>query len=436
MNYIKNSKIGFFSFLVILCLLLQGIQLEFIVRQGANVPSPLLFFNSKYISLFFIFSLPLVFVKLFKIIKSSNFIFFFIIWVVFGTLVSYLISAILGYSPKFSNESRTITQLGGLFIGFIFGYYIFRLLTLKPKLVVRTIHASIFLILIGIIFEFFFIKLKSGYDFRIFGLSGEPKHLGIHLVPYIIAVISVIKIKNFLELFLLCISCIILSYTLSVTAYIALLSMIAIYLKINGFLGYRSFALITLSFVVVLSIFLNSNLNFWILERAIGYISTTSYTPGVHEKFNFPIIGEIVVEGNEFPVLQLFKDNPLLMLTGVGIGQESIYSFGYIDKFGGSGFLKPGYKGYITPNFGLIASIANFGIILVISLVIWSINLAQKINKFLNSSEKFIFIFFLINLLTEILIFRSSIPLGTSIVILLMFKNSFNKKIMQRKILP
>ena len=94
---------------------------------------------------------------------------------------------------------------------------------------------------------------------------------------------------------------------------------------------------------------------------------------------------------------------------------------------GGSGFLRPGRGGYITPNSSLLQNTANFGLLFVLALFFWAINLASKYHKDLDENQKFIFYFFFSHLIIHLIIFKTYVPISTSLFILLSFFNLFKK---------
>ena len=79
------------------------------------------------------------------------------------------------------------------------------------------------------------------------------------------------------------------------------------------------------------------------------------------------------------------------------------------------------YGGYISPNFALLANTANFGLVMVMLLAIWAIALAHKLNNYLEGDKKFIFYFFLSHFLLTLLMFKTTIPISTSIIVLSSF---------------
>ena len=181
----KEFKIGLFYKLSILILILWGIDLEYIQRQGVL---PKGFNNlSKILSYGLILAIPYTITKIVRELKSSKITYLFTIWVFFSTIISYIISKTLGYEPRFSNEVRTITQLGGFSIGLILGYYLSNILEQNPKFLTLIIHFSIVLVFVGIFYQLLTQQIfglpGAKYESRLSGLSGDPKFFALYLSP-------------------------------------------------------------------------------------------------------------------------------------------------------------------------------------------------------------------------------------------------------------
>ena len=417
----KKIKIDIFSFFALIFIAFHTIHFGYIDRLYNLEIGIINYINNKLIIYLFIFALPFVILKLFKIIYLNKFIFFFISWIFFSTLLSFIFSKTFSYSSEFSNTQRTVEQLGGFILGLVCGYYISRLNVDKSKIIVKAIKISIFLLFIGVLYQIFFLDDGMLYG-RLHGASGEPKGLGIHLVPFIIAMLARFKLKiNDFKKILTILACTaLLILTKSSTALLSFGFMILVLIKIDGLLKIKFYKILIFLFILFIIIFSNSDLKMGLIDRIFIYLNA-EYIKGVQSSFTFPIIGEIVVEANELPVILFFKDNPFLIITGVGLGQESIFSNKYIDQFGGIGFFMQDYGGYISPNFALLANTANFGLVMVMLLAIWAIALAHKLNNYLEGDKKFIFYFFLSHFLLTLLIFKTSIPISTSIIVLSSF---------------
>lgn len=432
----KKNKIGFFSFVAIIYIVFHTIDFDFVNHLKGNLGFYKFSNISKLISYLFIFALPFVFFKLSKIIYSKKLIFFFVLWIFFSTSLSFVISNALGYLPQFSNTVRTIEQIGGFIIGLVCGFYIFELNFDKSKIIVQAIKTSIFFTFIGIVFQIFILDkdqilisiLYPNFDNlnRLYGLSGEPKNLGVNLVPFIIASMATIRRVNYQQILIIIFCILVMTYTASATAFISFFFMLLVFFLINNFLKFKNLILLiflTLIFIIIIN---TPNLKYMLLDRIVMH-SNAEYTEGIQSVFNFPLIGQLTVEGNELPVLLFFQDNPFFIISGVGLGQESIFSYNYIYQLGGSGFLPEDYGGYITPGSALLQNIANFGLVMVLFLAIWAIQLNCKLNDYLEGDKKFIFYFFLSHFLLQLLILKTFIPISTSIVVLLSFICNRNK---------
>jgi hypothetical protein len=435
-DYQKKNKISFFSFVAIIYIAFHTIDFQFVNHLNFNLEFYKFSSISKLISYLFIFALPFVFFKLSKIIYSKKLIFFFVLWIFFSTSLSFVISNALGYLPQFSNIVRTIEQIGGFIIGLVCGYYIFELNFDKSKIIVHAIKTSIFFAFIGIAYQIFILdkdqilisRLYPNMDNlnRLYGLSGEPKSLGLNLVPFIIASMATIRRVNYQQILIIIFCVLAMIYTKSATAFISFFFMILIFFLTNNFLKFKNLILLiflTLTFIIIIN---TPSLKYMLLDRIVMH-SNAEYTEGIQSVFNFPLVGQLTVEGNELPVLLFFQDNPFFIISGVGLGQESIFSYNYIYQLGGSGFLPGDYGGYITPGSAILQNIANFGLVMVLLLAIWAIQLNRKLNDYLEGDKKFIFFFFLSHFLLQLLILKTFIPISTSIVVLLSFIWNRNK---------
>jgi len=403
---------------------LLGINFEYLSRLG-RIPDYLNVDLSKNLLIFLVVGLPFVYKKMFKILKTSQFILFFIYWALSGLLISYTASRALGYSVPFSNDIRTIEQLGGYVMGIVFGFYIYRLVDAKPEMIVRTIHVSVVLVFLGIAYQVMCNGVGSILIDRLYGISGEPKGLALYLVPYFFALYaSPLKSKN-KQWAVLLVSLAATLLTLSATALIALIFVFLLFAMFGGVLKLKSVVVLAflLALIGVISAF--PVLSSMLLDR-IGYYAGGKYIEGVQALIDLPLIGSVVVEANDFPVAMFFKDNPLLMITGIGLGQESILTHGYIGQFGGVGFLNRDYQGYITPNMALLANTANYGLLMVFALAAWGVRVAPRITIFLGAREKFIFYFFFSHFMISLLVMRTAVPITTSIFVVLSFLRSTN----------
>ena len=306
----NKVKVRLFYITTLAVIALIGIDLEYIQRQ-LIIPKGL---NniSKVLSLIFILALPFVLNKIFTMLNSSRMIIFFVTWVIIITAISFVITKILGYQPRFSNEVRTLVQVGGFVIGIILGYYIYKLMEEDPLRLTKVIHFSMFLVFIGIFFQFFgkfFFETSARYQGRLFGLSGEPKFLGMYLVPYMIALVVSTNRYSLGKILILTLCLIALILTKSSTAFIALIFMFALYAKIYGLKKIKTikYFLLVLMFIFII-ILMPDYYDFKqvIFGRIYDYFFGM-YDIDMQEQFVFPIIGAVTVEANEFPVLLYFS---------------------------------------------------------------------------------------------------------------------------------
>ena len=314
-------------------------------------------------------------------------------------------------------------------MGIILGYHIFNLFIFRQKLLIRCIHFSILIVLIGIFYQILFHGPESFFMNRLYGITGEPKALGLYFVPYIIALYVSSTHNSFNQFVMLLISICIVLLTKSPTVFIGLMLLILIISNNKTLFRIynKKFIITFLTAIFIITLF-NNYFDFYatIVERISLYLNA-EHTE-LQAVFSFPIIGAVTVEGNDYPVHYFFGEHPLYIISGIGLGQESIYTFGYVDDFGPFGFVKPYFKGYITPNFALLTSTSNFGLLFVIILFYWGFKTLQSRTYNLTKDEIFLFYFFLSHFFISLLIFRSAVPLSTSIIVLGLFFNSIGKK--------
>jgi len=407
----RNPTERFFTSLFFLYILALGINFQFANRIGmiqSDLGSP-----SKTISLCFLLAIPFIGRGLLRFLGDSKLLKVFLMWVVLSTSISFFLTLGTNDLVPFSNVARTVEQMGGIIVGLILGYYALVVTHLKADVLVKYINYSIVLVIFGVAFQL----ANTGASIpRLHGLSGEPKGLALFLVPFIIATVAFSR-NRFQRNSVVCLTVIGLLLTQSATGIIALVLSIVVYVHAIGALKTRSLAIsfCTLS-ILFLTIAVVPELREMTVGRIVAY-SSGEYTRGVQMPFTLPLLGTITVEANDFPVAMLLKDNPHFLVTGVGLGQESILSFHYIARFGNIGFLDQDYSGYITPNMALLANISNYGVVAVVLIARYLILLSKRLHSRLIGVDKFIFYFFFTHLFISLLVFRTIIPISMSLFV-------------------
>jgi len=300
------------------------------------------------------------------------------------------------------------------------GYYINQIILHDPRFLQKVLNIALLTVVLGIGFQMIVAGPESVFLDRLYGLNGEPKYLALYLVPFFMAFLAANKNKNSNTVALaLILSAIVL--TRSATGLAALLFMTIIYFfHVSRYGSMRSWRpLITM--LVLMSaatvIIMATDLKLWLVDRFFIY-AAGNFIPGVQAVIKMPILGLLTVEANDAPVLMFLMDHPLAIISGVGLGQESAYSYRYLLDAGGIGFLGDDYTGYITPNSALISNIANYGLFALLFLGWFAVKAIRSINCFDNSSLFFIKWFFISHYLISLFIFKTAIPMPLSLVVL------------------
>ena len=385
MNSIKNFLLNCF-------LLFWWVNFEFVNRLAIF---PL--FN---ISLFKILSSILVlFFLIFnlgngkiKVIPISIWVIFFLI--VFISFIAFLYSERMAIQVPFNISDRYLTQLVSLISSFVLGLFIYDSIKNHSNGFFRFLKYGYILVFLSVLWQILFI----GLDFfpRLYGLAGEPKALGLILVPFISALYFEGLNNKFENKVLLFISGSILVFTLSSTAFIALFIVLFFIFFCNSNKGipiYKfSFGLASL---IVFLLFVTDlyDLDEVIFGRIFNRV-VGEYVFGVQTVVDIPFVGNITIDGNDAPVARMFLDNPFIMFTGVGFGFQAIFSYEYMLKYD-SGFLDMFYTGYITPNIALLNHFSNYGFLIFIFLFLDGIKAIKSLLKLsLESNLRFIIIYF------------------------------------------
>lgn len=408
--------------IALLFIIFHGISLGFIQRLGLVPPLPI-DGPSKILWGMFLLALLTSPARSLATTVRSRYILTLVIWVIFVTIISFMISLTLSIDVPFSNTQRTIEQLGGFVAALIAGHYIGRMILTDSTVLYKGLLIALTLAAMGIVIQIYLAGIGSIINYRLFGINGEPKGLGLFLVPFFIANLSCYR-SSFWQIILLMtiISAIVL--TKSATSLIALTIMTTVYLVFNfevrKKITWKKFAIIGVILFFVAFILLSaSDIRHMLIDR-IALYSKGSFTEGTNVAMELPAVGWVVVEANDAPVIKMLLDYPLFIITGVGYGQESVYSFRYLVESGGIGFLRFDYTGYITPNMALVQNIANFGLIGLIILGILGFKALREIKYDNNRKNEYIKWFFLSHFLISLFIFRTSIPIMMSAIVLAM----------------
>jgi len=392
-------------------LLFLGINFNYLQRLEL-IPALLPDRPSKLLSILFLLTVPSVFMGIKKILPRKSFFNYFILWSFVLTIISFLSAKFLDISTPFSVEARLIEQLTGFICAVCIGHYSFIAFIRFPFLLKRILLYSLYLVFVGILIQFLFGGFDTVVSSRLFGMSGEPKGLALFMVPFVFALFLGQSFNKPFTLIILSISLLSMLFTQSATAFWALLLLAIIATLISVHTIHKKLLYLWLLISsLILVIINNSKFYDGIFVRIFNYLEGVKVL-GIQETFNFPFIGNIVVEANELPLLLHFENFPLFIFTGLGLGQESTWCIGYIEQLGGIGFLGRDYVGYISPNSALLANIGTYGLIFLVLVFAISIHHFTFIYKKIHDPDRlFALNVVSANLVTSLFVFQTSFPM-------------------------
>lgn len=365
-------------------------------------------------------AIGIVFILLFLLSMNNNakvlsvlpkYFLYFLIYIYLLTFISFLISFQFSSEINTNISQRYFTQFVSYTAQIAIGFYLFKYILKDFKFIKKYLfygfHIVIFFAfvqMIGIytnVFQWGAIDFGSGFAVnRISSISGEPKMFAAYILPFIIyRIYTRFKDEKLLSAFSL------FAYikAFSTSSYIVLLfSLILIYIK-------KASSIVKIAFI--LGILSTSLLNDYIYDRSIGRI-VMLFTPDAYIDPNktmvhFPIIDQtLLVDGTEAPSYELVFHHPYVMLTGIGYGMESVYSYLYFTKYT-SGWHELDYTGTLSPNNSLLRNSLYFGLPLTLFIFVILIKIGRKSLKCENNDIQFFGIFIIVLTVSNILIFGS-----------------------------
>ncbi len=293
--------------------------------------------------------------------------------VILATAIAYIYATITGWYVPFSIEYRLLIQ-GLSFAGSVVaGVMVGHLCANNPRAAIKALFVGLGVILLGVVWQLYHDGVSGALSNRFHGISGEPKGLALFLVPYIVAfsIVPVVKLKSRLIVLSLCLGTVLFTY--SATGLVALIWCFVIStLMFKLVKKPRTLILVAalgfaISYILAASPDLYEKLVDRIFDRAQG-----EYTDGISVAVEVPVVGAITVDGNDAPVLRFLIHNPLALLTGVGYGFQTVFSYPFLVGYD-SGFLSQDYSGYITPNLAVLNNFPNYGLIplLLLGVLVW-----------------------------------------------------------------
>lgn len=334
---------------------------------------------------------------------------YFLLYIYILTFVSFLISF------QFANEIQTnipqrymtqfISYTGQVAIGFFLFKYILKDIGFIKKYLFYGFYIVLFFAFIQIIGIYTHIFTWGAVDTltgravnRVSSISSEPKMFAAYILPFVVYSIYIgFKDKKLLGIFSL------FAYikAFSTSSYIAfLLSLILIYIKKASSIT---------KVLLILGMLSTLLFNNYIYDRSVGRIAMM-FTPDLYFDPNktavhFPIIDKtILVDGTEAPSFELVIHHPMILLTGVGYGMESVYSYLYFNA-NTAGWHGLDYTGTLSPNNSLLRNSLYFGLPLTLFIFLLLVKIGKRSLKSTNKDIEFFGIFIIVLAISNVLIF-------------------------------
>lgn len=345
-------------------LITYPINFEFLVRMGYIDHG--LFANLRF-SVIFLLSLLIIaslnYRRTFHGLSDVPYGNVIIAYVLIVTALGYVCVKSTGFVVPFSIESRVVTQLLAFLSSVAAALIVTRYLINFPYLVMKWLFAGLAFMLLAALGQIVLQGMSGVIGNRLFGLAGEPKGLGLYLVPFFVAFLFSSGYKwRWLASFVIFAF---IALTFSASALLAVIVSATAVLWTHGLLRMRYLVgIAVLSLVVVFIMLEGGILKQLLIDRIFLRVTNVGdYNEAILAVVDFPLVGGILVEGSEAPVFRLLVDYPIFILTGLGYGMQTIFAFPYQLAYE-SGFLNANYEGYITPNLGLLNNTTNYGLVM------------------------------------------------------------------------
>lgn len=329
-----------------------------------------------------------------------------IVYVLLTTIMSYAYAKYTGMFVPFSIESRVVVQLlaflsnvfAPIFVAYYFVHY--------PSYVIKWLFIGLLVMLFAVVGQIVWQGIGGVLESRLFGLAGEPKGLGLYLAPFFVAFLFSYGYKwrwiAALVLFAF------IALTFSATAFLAIIVSSAGILVSQGLLRIRYLVSLVILVLIVMFVILGNEYLFHLLvERILLRFTDVDYHGvGVLAAVDFPLIGYVLVEGSEAPVFRLLIDYPILLITGLGYGMQTIFAYPYL-LAGESGFLTADYEGYITPNLAALNNVTNYGFVISSIMLVSIYKSFKKVNiGVFGKQHRFLLLFFFSSFISNLLIYE------------------------------
>jgi len=339
-------------------------SLTYLVRTGEIAENILTRFQIQELFLLAMLGLALLRPKLvLGYLKVVPYLSIILIIVAIVTIVGYLFAIYTEWYVPFSIDNRLFIQLLAFMASIAAGALVARVLITRSKDSCHALILGLAFALLGVLWQFYHQGLTGAIAARLHGFNGEPKGLGIFLVPFFVCFVLVPVTTNFRRALVITIVGLVILLSYSSTAIIALaVSMAAGLLLLRVASKGRNVLLVFLAIVGFATLVVSSE---EIHQKTIGrFLERTQgmYTEGISVAIDVPVLGLITVDGNDSPVLRMLLDQPILGLSGVGYGMQSVFAYPFLIRYD-SGFLDVDFSGYITPNLALLNHLPNYGLV-------------------------------------------------------------------------
>ncbi len=336
---------------------------------------------------------------------------YFLLYMYALTFISFLISFQFSSEINTNIPQRYLIQIFSYTGQIAIGFYLFKYILKDIEFVIKYLFYGFYIVvffafvqIIGIYthaFHWGAVDTLSGFTVnRISSISSEPKMFAAYILPFVMHSLYIrFKDEKLLGIFSL------FAYikAFSTSSFIVLFfSLILIYIKKASSI---------MKIVLILGVLSTLLLNDYIYDRSIGRIvmifSPDSYFDPNKTMVHFPIIDKtLLVDGTEAPSFELVIHHPIILLSGVGYGMESVYSYLYFNK-NTAGWHDLDYTGTLSPNNSLLRNSLYFGLPLTLFIFVFLIKIGRKSLKYKNKDIQFFGIFIIVLSVSNILIFGS-----------------------------
>lgn len=147
------------------------------------------------------------------------FVMFMFAWL----MLSVLFYGLNWFQVPFSVSSRAISQSVAIFSALLSGLVLYKVYCFDIDFFVKALLFGLAICLAGIAYQVYSEGFYQVVTFRLYGFSGEPKHLAMYLVPFIIALFLSKLYSISCRMLLLFLLLIMVVFTKSATGFLALL---------------------------------------------------------------------------------------------------------------------------------------------------------------------------------------------------------------------